>query len=74
MLSMSFRIRDLNSGLEFLRRNFIKYVHLMPNRFSMTSTLTILAVINYDIYYIKSDYRKRKHSKIDPIKDTSKDC
>ena len=71
----SYRIRDLNSGFRIFKKEFYqKYVNLMPNRFSMTSTLTILAVMhNYDIYYIKSDYRKRKgNSKINPIKDTAK--
>ena len=44
----------------------------MPKRFSMTSTLTILAAMNnYEIIYIASAYRKRRGiSSISPIKDT----
>ena len=44
----------------------------MPNRFSMTSTLTILAAMsNYEVIYHATDYRVRKgKSSISPIKDT----
>ena len=71
----SYKIRDLNSGFRIFKKEFYQnFIHLMPKRFSMTSTLTILAIMNnYDISYIKSDYRKRKgNSKIEPVKDTSR--
>ena len=47
-------------------------IKLMPKRFSMTSTITILAAINdYEIIYVKTKYRKREgNSSISPIKDT----
>ena len=69
----SYDIRDLNSGLRIFRKNFYKKnIRFMPKRFSMTSTLTILAAMNnYEIIYIASSYRKRKgNSSISPIKDT----
>ena len=68
-----YNIRDLNSGLRIFKKDFyIKYKRLMPKRFSMTSTLTILAAMNdYNINYVKSAYRHRKgKSSISPIKDT----
>jgi len=71
----SYKIRDLNSGLRIFNENLYKKNRkLMPNRFSMTSTLTILAAINnYEIVYLASDYRIRKgKSSISPIKDTIK--
>ena len=66
-------IRDLNSGLRIFKKDFyMENIKLMPKRFSMTSTITILAAMNdYDILYIKTNYRKRKgKSSISPIKDT----
>ena len=66
-------IRDLNSGLRIFKKNFyMENIKLMPTRFSMSSTITILAAMNdYDIFYIKTNYRKRKgKSSISPIKDT----
>ena len=69
----SYDIRDLNSGLRIFKKNFYrKNKRLMPKRFSMTSTLTILAAMNnYEIIYHPSDYRVRKgSSSISPIKDT----
>ena len=69
----SYDIRDLNSGLRIFKKKFYrKNLRLMPKRFSMTSTLTILAAMNnYQIVYHPSDYRVRKgNSSISPIKDT----
>ena len=69
----SYDIRDLNSGLRIFKKKFyLKNKRLMPKRFSMTSTLTILAAMNnYEIIYLPSDYRVRKgNSSISPIKDT----
>jgi len=66
-------IRDLNSGLRIFKKNFyIENKKLMPKRFSMSSTLTILAAMNdYETIYTKIKYRKRKgKSSISPIKDT----
>ena len=69
----SYNIRDLNSGLRIFKKKFyLKNKKFMPNRFSMTSTLTILAAMsNYEIIYHATDYRVRKgKSSISPIKDT----
>ena len=69
----AYNIRDLNSGLRIFKKKFYKRnLRLMPNRFSMTSTLTILAAMNnYEIIYQASDYRERKgKSSISPIRDT----
>ena len=66
-------IRDLNSGLRIFKKDFyMESIKLMPKRFSMTSTITILAAINdYEIIYVKTKYRKREgNSSISPIKDT----
>ena len=66
-------IRDLNSGLRIFKKDFyLENIKLMPKRFSMTSTITILAAMNdYEILYIKTKYRKREgKSSISPIKDT----
>ena len=43
----SYDIRDLNSGLRIFKKKFyLKNKRFMPKRFSMTSTLTILAAMN----------------------------
>ena len=69
----STNIRDLNSGLRIFKKDFyMENIKLMPKRFSMSSTMTILAAMNdYDIYFVKINYRKRQgKSSISPIKDT----
>ena len=66
-------IRDLNSGLRIFKKDFyLENIKLMPKRFSMTSTITILAAMNdYEIFYIKTKYRKREgNSSISPITDS----
>ncbi len=67
------RIPDLNSGLRvFTRELFDRFIHLYPNGFSLTSTITLAALTNdYAVKYVKIDYFKREgSSKIRPIKDT----
>lgn len=69
----TYNIRDLNSGLRIFKRNlYKKNIKLIPKRFSMTSTLTIIAAMNnYEIKYQPCDYRRREgRSSISPIKDT----
>ena len=66
-------IRDLNSGLRIFKKSlYIRFQHLMPTRFSMTSTLTILlSMERCPISYVPTNYRKRRgKSSISPLKDT----
>ncbi len=66
-------IRDLNSGLRIFNKElYLKFEHLMPTRFSMTSTITILSSMDRSpIVYVPTSYRKRiGKSSISPLKDT----
>lgn len=66
-------IQDLNSGLRIFKKELInKYLYLLPDGFSLTSTITIAAVINgYKVRYEPIDYLKRTgKSSIHPIKDS----
>lgn len=68
-----YNIPDLNSGLRIFRKELIeKYLYLLPDGFSLTSTITIAALINgYKVKYMPINYLKRKgKSSIHPIKDT----
>ena len=55
------RIPDLNSGLRaFRRRTALRYAHLLPNRFSFTSTITLLLLSDgYDVRFLPVEYRVR---------------
>jgi glycosyltransferase involved in cell wall biosynthesis len=67
------KIPDLNSGLRVMRKKVVeKYVHLLPNGFSFTSTITLAMLVGgYRVKYIPIDYLPRKgNSKIRPIYDT----
>jgi glycosyltransferase involved in cell wall biosynthesis len=67
------RIPDLNSGLRAMRRPVVeKFFHLLPDGFSLTTTITLAMLTNgYSVKYISIDYFKREgKSKIHPIKDT----
>jgi glycosyltransferase involved in cell wall biosynthesis len=67
------KIPDLNSGLRLIRRELVlKYVHLLPNGFSFTTTISLaLLVDGYRVKYIPINYHFRKgKSKIRPIYDT----
>ncbi len=70
------KIPDLNSGLRVMKKTFVeKFMHLLPNGFSFTTTITLAALTanDYLVKYIPIDYYRRKgeeKSKIRPIKDT----
>ncbi len=68
-------IPDLNSGLRVFKKEIsLKYWNLFPQRFSFTSTLTMIGLTKgYDVKFIPIPYYKRKgKSYIKPIKDTTK--
>jgi len=68
-----YKIPDLNSGLRVFRKDiYEKFKNLLPNGFSLTSTITMAMLSNnYRIKYISIDYYKRSgRSKIRPIHDT----
>jgi glycosyltransferase involved in cell wall biosynthesis len=54
-------IPDLNSGLRVMRRDAVlKYLHLLPNGFSFTSTITMAMLANgHDVTYEPIVYTKR---------------
>jgi glycosyltransferase involved in cell wall biosynthesis len=55
------RIPDLNSGLRvFRRRHFARFVRIVPNGFSFTTTMTLSYLCNgLTVDYVPIDYRKR---------------
>lgn len=60
---------DINSGLRLMRRDLIqKYVHLLPEGFSFTTTITLAAACNsHPVEYIPINYHARLgQSKIRP--------
>jgi len=63
------RIPDLNSGLRVMRRDLIlRYLHLLPDGFSFTTTITLASTCNgHPVEYVPIDYRARLgSSKIRP--------
>ncbi|MHB9074079.1 MAG: glycosyltransferase family 2 protein [Desulfobaccales bacterium] len=67
------RIPDLNSGLRVIRRALVeRFLNLLPNGFSFTTTITLAALTNdYEVEFIPINYGKRTgRSKIRPIADT----
>jgi len=67
-------IKDLNSGFRIFNRSLIeKYWALIPDGFSLTTTLTVSALINNEnVKFIPINYHKRVgKSKIRPIRDFS---
>lgn len=67
------KIPDVNSGMRIIRRDvFEKYRFLLPDGFSLTTTITLAMLTNgYDVEYRKIDYAHRiGSSKIRPIYDT----
>ncbi|MEO8295412.1 MAG: glycosyltransferase family 2 protein [Gemmatimonadota bacterium] len=62
-------IPDINSGLRLMRRDLIqKYIHLLPEGFSFTTTITLAAACNaHPVEYIPINYHARLgESKIRP--------
>jgi glycosyltransferase involved in cell wall biosynthesis len=67
------RIPDLNSGFRIFRKEIAQnWLHMLPDGFSFTSTLTIIAIHKgYRTHYLPINYLKRKgKSKIKPLRDT----
>ena len=65
-------IKDINSGFRIFKKELaLKYWSLIPDGFSLTTTLTVAAMIErYNIKFIPIDYLKRVgKSKIKPIKE-----
>ncbi len=63
------RLPDLNSGLRLMRKSLIeRYVHLLPQGFSFTTTITLATACNgHAVTYIPIDYHARLgQSKIRP--------
>lgn len=56
------RIPDLNSGLRIVRREMmLRYLHLLPNGFSASTTMTMIALSqDYEVKYIPTTARPRK--------------
>lgn len=66
-------IPDLNSGLRVFQRNLAeKFLGLLPDGFSFTTTITLAHLTNqYRVYYEPIGYARRiGKSKIQPIRDT----
>lgn len=62
-------IPDLNSGFRLFRKEIAQqYFHILPNRFSFTSTITLAMIADgYSVRYESIDYHKREgSSKIKP--------
>lgn len=67
------RIPDLNSGLRVFKRDLaLRYLHLYPEGFSFTTTLTLAALCDgYEVRFLPIDYARRAgRSKIHPLRDT----
>jgi len=69
--AVDYPIPDINSGLRIFRREVIeKLVGLLPNGFSLTTTITLGALYTpYRVCYLPVAYRKRVgHSKLRPVR------
>ncbi len=67
------RIEDMNSGLRVFRRDVAeRLLHLLPDGFSFTTTITIAMLTNHwGVAYVPVSYAPRVgRSKIRPIRDT----
>jgi len=55
------QIPDLNSGLRVMRKDLVRrYVHLLPDGFSFTTTITMASICNgHPVHYISIDYHAR---------------
>ena len=66
-------IPDINSGLRLIKRSLLmRFYHLLPDSFSLTTTITLAMVVNgYLIDFIQIGYYPRiGKSKIKPVRDT----
>jgi hypothetical protein len=62
-----------NSGLRLMTKDVVdKFVHIFPDGFSFTSTITLALLTNgYAVEYVSIDYFQRQgKSKIKPVQDT----
>lgn len=62
-------IPDLNSGFRVFKKEIVeKYLHILPNRFSFTTTITLAMISDdYRVHYRPIQYHKRQgKSKIKP--------
>jgi len=69
------KIADLNSGLRIFKKQIVlDFWNLFPERFSFSSTLTMVCLTNgYRVKNIKIDYLKRKgKSKLKPVQSFKK--
>ncbi|MEM6487725.1 MAG: glycosyltransferase [Pseudomonadota bacterium] len=69
----AYDIPDINSGMRvFKREAVLKYLRVLPDGFSFTTTITICMLTNYhQVHYEPINYRARiGKSKIKPIQDT----
>jgi glycosyltransferase involved in cell wall biosynthesis len=67
------RIPDMNSGLRVFRRSvFDQFFKILPDGFSLTTTLTVATMRNrYSVVFEPIDYSERVGtSKIQPVRDT----
>lgn len=66
-------VPDINSGLRVFRRDIaVRYLKLLPDGFSFTTTITICLLRNrHDVVFVPISYSKRiGKSHIQPIRDT----
>ncbi len=66
------RVPDLNSGLRVFRKEMaMRYLHLLPDGFSLTTTLTVACLVNrHKIRYVTIPYHPRLgKSKIRPVRE-----
>ncbi len=66
-------VPDLNSGLRLFRKSTVqKYMHILPDGLSFTSTLTLIILSEgFAVRYVPVNYHARKgHSKFHPVSDT----
>ena len=64
------KIPDLNSGFRVFRKKIAeRYFHILPNGFSLTTTITLAMISDgYQVHYESIDYYKREgRSKIKPV-------
>lgn len=66
-------VPDINSGLRVFRRDVtLKYIGILPDSFSFTTTITLAMLTNYhNVHYEPISYKLRiGKSKIKPVRDT----
>ncbi len=67
------KVSDINSGMRVFRKSVVdRYIRILPNTFSFTTTLTLAMLTNYrPVKFLPINYMERVgKSKIKPIRDT----